>query len=103
MMFHQRICLAVARHGISGLPRRLVRKLVNADRREESERKKQLDAARTSYDRLAARFNAHITDFGLDELRDYYWYHTIDLGQGLVTPGDYDYRNLLSTYRFPDD
>lgn len=31
------------------------------------------------------------------------WYHTIDLGDGLVTPGDYDHRPYLSYYGIPDD
>jgi tRNA (mo5U34)-methyltransferase len=31
------------------------------------------------------------------------WYHTIDLGNGLVTPGQYDHRELLKHYGLPDD
>ena len=31
------------------------------------------------------------------------WYHTIDLGGGLVTPGAYDHRPYLSYYRLPDN
>jgi tRNA (mo5U34)-methyltransferase len=31
------------------------------------------------------------------------WYHTIDLGDGLVTPGAYDHRPCLTRYRLPDD
>jgi tRNA (mo5U34)-methyltransferase len=30
------------------------------------------------------------------------WYHTIDLGQGIVTPGQYDLRPLLKHYGIPD-
>ena len=30
------------------------------------------------------------------------WYHTIDLGQGVVTPGLFDHRPYLSEYRIPD-
>ncbi len=33
----------------------------------------------------------------------YYWYHTIDLGGGLVTPGMYDYRETISSFQFPED
>jgi tRNA (mo5U34)-methyltransferase len=103
MLFHQRICLAVARHGISGLPRRLVRKITNADRREAQERAGGLAAAKASYERIVEAFNTRISQLGLDHLRAYYWYHTIDLGDGLITPGDYDYRDLLPTYGFPAD
>jgi tRNA (mo5U34)-methyltransferase len=31
------------------------------------------------------------------------WYHTIDLGQGLCTPGMYDHRPYLDAYGFPKD
>jgi tRNA (mo5U34)-methyltransferase len=32
-----------------------------------------------------------------------HWYHTIDLGNGLVTPGTYDHRPYLAAYGFPAD
>ncbi|RIK36523.1 MAG: hypothetical protein DCC58_19155, partial [Chloroflexi bacterium] len=31
------------------------------------------------------------------------WYHTIDLGHGVVTPGLYDHRPYLAHYALPDD
>lgn len=31
------------------------------------------------------------------------WYHTIDLGQGMVTPGLYDHRPYLGAYGIPKD
>ncbi len=34
---------------------------------------------------------------------EYYWYHSIDLGKGVITPGDYDMREYLDFYRFPSD
>lgn len=30
------------------------------------------------------------------------WYHTIDLGRGLCTPGLFDHRDLVAEYGFPD-
>ena len=30
----------------------------------------------------------------------FFWYHTIDLGDGLVTPGSFDYRGHLDSYAF---
>src|SRR5215472_7385425 len=33
----------------------------------------------------------------------YYWYHTIDLGDSLITPGLYDYRETISSFPFPAD
>lgn len=34
---------------------------------------------------------------------DYAWYHTVDLGDGVITPGQYDHRPLLHHYGLPDD
>ena len=34
---------------------------------------------------------------------DYTWYHTVDLGDGVVTPGQFDHRPLLRHYGIPDD
>jgi tRNA (mo5U34)-methyltransferase len=38
----------------------------------------------------------------LKESAEYYWYHCIDLGNGMVTDGDYDLRPSLKYYDFPD-
>ena len=32
-----------------------------------------------------------------------YWYHSIDLGNGVVTKGEYDHRELVPHYGLPDD
>jgi len=32
-----------------------------------------------------------------------HWYHTVDLGQGVVTPGIYDHRSYLHLYGIPQD
>lgn len=38
-----------------------------------------------------------------DEVSQLIWYHTIDLGHGIVTPGIYDHRQYLDFYGIPDD
>lgn len=43
------------------------------------------------------------TDEVLGKIQAYHWYHTIDLGSGLVTPGEYDHRPLLKNYGIPED
>ncbi len=48
-------------------------------------------------------FAARARELGLPDLSRYYWYHTIDLGDGLVTPGLYDYRGTLDDFHFPAD
>ena len=49
------------------------------------------------------KFNQRALDLGLGDLSNYYWYHTIDLGEGLVTPGIFDLRDNLPAFRFPED
>jgi tRNA (mo5U34)-methyltransferase len=39
----------------------------------------------------------------LDEMHTFHWYHTIDLGNGIITPGEYDHRPLLKYYGIPED
>jgi SAM-dependent methyltransferase len=48
-------------------------------------------------------FTERARELGLPDTSRYYWYHTIDLGDGLVTPGMYDYRRTLSAFQFPGD
>ncbi len=37
------------------------------------------------------------------EIAKYRWYHTIDLGNGIETPGEYDHRSALPHYGLPGD
>ncbi len=37
------------------------------------------------------------------EVADYPWYHTLDLGDGVVTSGMFDHRPVLEHYPLPDD
>lgn len=48
-------------------------------------------------------FSERARELGLPDTSRYYWYHTIDLGDGLVTPGMYDYRQTISAFQFPED
>ena len=36
-----------------------------------------------------------------EEMAKYYWYHCVELADGIVTDGDYDLRPLLPRYGFP--
>lgn len=49
------------------------------------------------------QFNERMQAQGIDDIDRYYWYHTIDLPGGIVTPGLYDYRDSLAGFQFPDD
>lgn len=53
------------------------------------------------YEQLDA-FVRRADALGLGPVQDLYWYHTVDLGDGLVTPGTYDYRATLPAFRFPE-
>lgn len=52
---------------------------------------------------MAKAFLEKAASLGCGDLSDYFWYHTIDLGDGLITPGTYDYRHNLADFRFPED
>ena len=45
---------------------------------------------------MAAEENLH------PAVKDLEWYHTIDLGHGIVTPGHCDQRPYLEHYRVPE-
>lgn len=57
---------------------------------------------RAEYHALVAAFVRRAEGLGLGRVGDYYWYHAIDLGGGLVTPGLCDYRAALPAFRFPE-
>lgn len=104
MKLYQKVCLVLANEGVSGLARRAVRKLLGGISRAEPERDAAAEAvakAKEEYQRLVVNFLARARSLGYGDLSRYYWYHTIDLGRGLVTPGDYDYRWDLPAFRFP--
>ena len=49
------------------------------------------------------QFNQRALSLGFDGIDKYYWYHTIDLPHGLVTPGLYDFRRTVPAFQFPQD
>ena len=61
------------------------------------------DASVFEYRRLATDFRDKTVNFDYEDLSKYCWYHTVDLGNGLVTPGWYDYRQSLAAFKFQAD
>lgn len=53
--------------------------------------------------RLVRQFDQRCAELGVVADPLYFWYHTVDLGDGLVTPGSFDYRSSLPSFGFPDD
>jgi tRNA (mo5U34)-methyltransferase len=57
----------------------------------------------TSYNAKREAFLQRVEAEGLSaELRRYYWYHAIDLGNGFVTPGLFDYRADWDQFALPE-
>jgi len=52
---------------------------------------------------LTRAFDTRAQELSLSGISGYYWYHTIDLGDGLVTPGLYDYRDTIGAFGFPNN
>ena len=59
------------------------------------------EATRMGHIALSAAFHARCRELGLDPNPLLFWYHTIDLGDGLITPGSFDYRATLENFAFP--
>jgi len=55
------------------------------------------------FQRDSQEFRSRILRLGNEEVSRYYWYHTISLPGGLVTPGVYDFRSSLPCFQFPQD
>jgi tRNA (mo5U34)-methyltransferase len=53
--------------------------------------------------RVAEQFKQEAERLGNRDIRNYYWYHTIELPDGLITPGQYDFRQTLAAFPFPRD
>jgi tRNA (mo5U34)-methyltransferase len=53
--------------------------------------------------RAVEEFNRRASSLGYSDIENYYWYHTIELPDGLITPGLYDLRAALPSFCFPED
>jgi tRNA (mo5U34)-methyltransferase len=51
----------------------------------------------------AEEFDRRARALGFADIGNYYWYHTVELPDGLVTPGVYDFRQSLPCFPFPED
>jgi tRNA (mo5U34)-methyltransferase len=109
------IARAYADGGVRGVGNRLadriLRRTETAERaialekqRLEQEQQERVAAARRTYEQQVKAFESRTRELGYaDEVAHYFWYHTIDLGNGLVTPGEYDYRSVVSMFPLPED
>jgi tRNA (mo5U34)-methyltransferase len=58
---------------------------------------------REEYERRREAFYDHPAARAVPDIALYHWYHTVDLGNGLLTPGQYDYRESVKAFPFPED
>jgi tRNA (mo5U34)-methyltransferase len=58
---------------------------------------------KAEYQSQLQKFREEVRRRDLGDADKFYWYHTVDIGNGVCTPGDYDYRGLLGDYPFPAD
>jgi tRNA (mo5U34)-methyltransferase len=110
MNLYQRTRRVLKREGMTGLMRRWVWRTLGAPPPPVRPGEEVLDDLRTQipwlkaeYEQCAAEFAGRVRSLGLDDVSRFYWYHTIDLGNGLVTPGDYDFRADVPLLHFPED
>ena len=59
--------------------------------------------AAEQFSRAEEEFRRRAGCVGFPGIENYYWYHTIELPDGLITPGLYDFREALASFYFPDD
>lgn len=106
MKWYQRAALILAHEGMSGLFQRANRRLLSEGYKQAQkvrEKYERAQKAREEYEQLIANFNEKALSMGYGNLSKYLWYHTIDLGNGLITPDQYDYRPYLQLFKFPAD
>ena len=60
-------------------------------------------SAADAFWQAAERFRQEAERLGYRDIRNYYWYHTVELPDGLITPGQYDFRQTLAAFPFPRD
>lgn len=96
---YRQVAQVIADKGFAGLAKRLL----SAREPTTSFIPKPVSQIKEEFQRLASEFFARTEKMGRAELKDYYWYHTVDLGNGLITPGTYDYREVLDVFQFPKD
>ncbi len=66
-------------------------------------RAREIQQAKKIYEEQVAAFNKFSADTTFPRIEKFYWYHSVEVADGIVTPGDYDYRNSLAGFCFPEN
>jgi tRNA (mo5U34)-methyltransferase len=61
-----------------------------------------MTSKRLEHEQLVRTFQERCHAIGAAADERLFWYHTIDLGQGVITPGSFDYRENIRFYQFPE-
>jgi SAM-dependent methyltransferase len=101
MNYIRRLFEIIKNEGIRGLYKRLQSRTERQKELQETE--DSLEVAKQIYFKQADDFKEYISELTFQGIENFYWYHTVELKNGIVTPGDYDYRNSLGGFNFPDD
>lgn len=103
----RKIAGVYANEGMDGLVRRIaqrtVRRADSANSTTSSRDKEAMQEAKRAYEKAKTLFGDRCQQLGHSGIDDFYWYHTVDLKDGLVTPGDYDFRESIQSFGFPED
>ncbi len=104
MKFYQRVAQVIAEEGMAGFWPRVFNRLTGSKQKLTGSKQKEYDNTKDAeeYQRLVDQFRRRSQGLTVDGLDRFYWYHTIDLGNGLVTPGTYDYRSKIKRFGFLD-
>jgi SAM-dependent methyltransferase len=94
----RRVARVFGDEGYTGLWRHVRRKLTGSDRRKADSQ-----SAIQKHQQATKLFRTRVADLDFPGLDRFYWYHTIDLGDGIITPGMFDYRKDVVHFRFPED
>lgn len=79
--------------------------VVSADVGDTAQETDTADTAREAelYEAQRSAFSEYAAQFSFSGLETFAWYHVVELENGIVTPGEYDYRASIKAFQFPDD
>jgi 2-polyprenyl-3-methyl-5-hydroxy-6-metoxy-1,4-benzoquinol methylase len=99
--FYRGVAKVVAQEGFASLWPRVLGRVTKYKPDIATEEKRRLTVE--EYQRSVRLFQDGVTDLNVPNLNRFYWYHAVEVGNGIVTPGAYDYRKDIQHFHFPDD
>ncbi len=103
MRYYKKIVNILDNEGVNSFARRLISGLKPQSNQEKVEGDPKMNQAKIDYEKDFQKFHSYISDSDVPGINNFYWYHTVDLGNGIATPGDYDFRSDLAAFRFPEN